>query len=95
MMLSVYLSFSLLGLVYEGFDRCLYIYERSCLLCNIVCRMLSMYSIRDEDIDSVVDQSQLSETGQSAPLQMQLPVIELLKVLIPQTILLFRMSLSS
>lgn len=41
--------------------------------------MLSMYSIRDEDIDSVVDQSQLSETGQSAPLQMQLPVIELLK----------------
>lgn len=95
MMLSVYLSFSLLGLVYEVFDRCLYIYERSCLLCNIVCRMLSMYSIRDEDIDSVVDQSQLSETGQSAPLQMQLPVIELLKVLIPQTILLFRVSLSS
>lgn len=46
-----------------------------------------MYSINDEDIDSVVDQSQLSETGQSAPLQ--LPVIELMKVLIPQTILLF------
>ncbi|KAJ8528333.1 hypothetical protein K7X08_022025 [Anisodus acutangulus] len=41
--------------------------------------MLSMYSIRDEDIDSVVDQSQLSEAGQSAPLQMQLPVIELMK----------------
>ncbi|KAK4343497.1 hypothetical protein RND71_036591 [Anisodus tanguticus] len=36
-------------------------------------RMLSMYSIRDEDIDSVVAQSQLSEAGQSAPLQMQLP----------------------
>ncbi|CAN4094283.1 unnamed protein product [Withania somnifera] len=39
--------------------------------------MLSMYSINDEDIDSVVDQSQLSETGQSALLQ--LPVIELMK----------------
>lgn len=34
-----------------------------------------MYDIKDEDIDSVVDRSQ-----QSAPLQMQLPVIELLKV---------------
>ncbi|PHU07947.1 Nuclear pore complex protein [Capsicum chinense] len=44
---------------------------------NVICRMLSMYSINDEDIDSVVDQSQLSETGQSAPLQ--LPVIELMK----------------
>ncbi|KAF3625102.1 Nuclear pore complex protein [Capsicum annuum] len=33
-------------------------------------KMLSMYSINDEDIDSVVDQSQLSETGQSAPLQL-------------------------
>lgn len=53
-----------------------------------------MYSIRDEDIDSVVDQSQLSETGQSAPLQMQLPVIELMKVLIPQLMLLFSVSLS-
>ncbi|XP_075091750.1 nuclear pore complex protein NUP205-like [Nicotiana tabacum] len=45
--------------------------------------MLSMYSIRDEDIDSVVDQSQLSEAGQSTPLQMQLqmqlPLIELMK----------------
>ncbi|KAM7512709.1 hypothetical protein LguiB_011584 [Lonicera macranthoides] len=36
--------------------------------------ILSMYDIKDEDIDSVVDRSQ-----QSAPLQMQLPVIELLK----------------
>ncbi|XP_070003798.1 nuclear pore complex protein NUP205 [Nicotiana sylvestris] len=41
--------------------------------------MLSMYSIRDEDIDSVVDQYQLSEAGQSTPLQMQLPLIELMK----------------
>lgn len=53
-----------------------------------------MYSIRDEDIDSVGDQSQLSETSQSALLQMQLPVIELMKVLTLQTILLFSLSLS-
>ena len=47
-------------------------------LCNI-CRILSMYDIKDEDIDVVVSQSQLSTT-QSTPLQLQLPVIELLKV---------------
>lgn len=60
--------------------------------------MLSMYSIRDEDIDSVVDQSQLSEAGQSTPLQMQLqmqlPLIELMKVLLPQTTLLLYFSVS-
>ncbi|XP_031097713.1 nuclear pore complex protein NUP205 isoform X1 [Ipomoea triloba] len=41
--------------------------------------MLSMYDIRDEDIDSIADDSRLSDVGQSAPLQMQLPVIELMK----------------
>ncbi|KAA8535090.1 hypothetical protein F0562_030093 [Nyssa sinensis] len=41
--------------------------------------ILSMYDIKDEDIDSLVDRSQLSAVAQSAPLQMQLPVIELLK----------------
>ncbi|KAI8022266.1 Nuclear pore complex protein NUP205 [Camellia lanceoleosa] len=41
--------------------------------------ILSMYDIEDEDVDSVVDQSQLSAVAQSAPLQMQLPVIELIK----------------
>nr|GEW31502.1 nuclear pore complex protein NUP205 [Tanacetum cinerariifolium] len=40
--------------------------------------ILSMYDIKEEDIDLVVSQSQLS-TPQSTPLQMQLPVVELLK----------------
>ncbi|KAK1417250.1 hypothetical protein QVD17_26375 [Tagetes erecta] len=40
--------------------------------------ILSMYDIKDEDIDIVVNQSQLV-APQSTPLQMQLPVIELLK----------------
>lgn len=39
-----------------------------------------MYDIKDEDIDSVFDQSQLSAVAQSAQLQMQLPVVELMKV---------------
>lgn len=38
-----------------------------------------MYDIKDEDIDIVATQSHLV-TPQSTPLQMQLPVIELLKV---------------
>ncbi|CAK7343274.1 unnamed protein product [Dovyalis caffra] len=41
--------------------------------------ILSMYEIEDEDIDSVVEQSQLSTVTQSSSLQMQLPVLELLK----------------
>ncbi|GKC34518.1 nuclear pore complex protein NUP205 isoform X2, partial [Tanacetum coccineum] len=41
-------------------------------------RILSMYDIKEEDIDLVASQSQLS-TPQSTPLQMQLPVVELLK----------------
>lgn len=40
--------------------------------------ILSMYDIKDEDIDVVVTQTQLL-AQQSTPLQMQLPVIELLK----------------
>ncbi|KAL5729570.1 hypothetical protein ACHQM5_002502 [Ranunculus cassubicifolius] len=40
--------------------------------------ILSMYDIKDEDIDSVVDH-RLSTTLQSAPLETQLPVLELLK----------------
>lgn len=35
-----------------------------------------MYNVQDEDVDSVVDQSQT----QSSSLEMQLPVLELLKV---------------
>lgn len=41
--------------------------------------MLSMYEIEDEDIDSVVDLSQLSTGTQPSSLQMQLPILELLK----------------
>lgn len=41
--------------------------------------MLSMYEIEDKDIDSVVDLSQLSTGTQPSSLQMQLPVLELLK----------------
>lgn len=43
-------------------------------------RILSMYNIQDEDIDSVMDQIQISSISQPSPLQMQLPLIELLKV---------------
>lgn len=39
-----------------------------------------MYDIRDGDIDNAGDQPQLLAVAQSAPLQMQLPVVELLKV---------------
>lgn len=39
-----------------------------------------MYDIGDEDIDSVIDRTQLSAGSHSSPLQMQLPVLELLKV---------------
>ncbi|XP_077210823.1 nuclear pore complex protein (DUF3414) isoform X2 [Tasmannia lanceolata] len=41
--------------------------------------ILSMYDIRDEDVDSVVDQSQPSTMAHSAPLEMQLPILELVK----------------
>lgn len=40
-----------------------------------------MYDIKDEDIDSV-NPSQHSSVGQSTPLELQLPVIELMKVLL-------------
>ncbi|XP_024182296.1 nuclear pore complex protein NUP205 isoform X2 [Rosa chinensis] len=40
--------------------------------------MLSLYDISEEDIDGVIDQSQLSTVTQSS-LQMQLPILELLK----------------
>ncbi|KAL6226355.1 hypothetical protein ACLB2K_000317 [Fragaria x ananassa] len=40
--------------------------------------MLSRYDISEEDIDGVIDQSQLSTLTQSS-LQMQLPILELLK----------------
>lgn len=39
-----------------------------------------MYDIQEEDIDSVVDRSQLSVVAQPSSPQMQLPVLELLKV---------------
>ncbi|TKY73179.1 nuclear pore [Spatholobus suberectus] len=41
--------------------------------------VLSMYDIKDEDYEGVVDQSRLSTTKESSPLQTQLPVLELLK----------------
>ncbi|XP_022729587.1 nuclear pore complex protein NUP205 isoform X3 [Durio zibethinus] len=41
--------------------------------------ILSMYDIQEEDIDSVVDRPQLSAVTQPSSLQMQLPVLELLK----------------
>lgn len=47
---------------------------------EIQCRILSMYDIKDEDIDIVADLSQFSTPTQQSPLQMQLPVLELLKV---------------
>ena len=46
---------------------------------EFMCRMLSLYDISEEDIDGVIDQSQLSTVAQSS-LQMQLPILELLKV---------------
>jgi len=39
-----------------------------------------MYGIKDEDYEGVVDQSRLTATKESSPLQTQLPVLELLKV---------------
>ncbi|XP_052198623.1 nuclear pore complex protein NUP205 isoform X2 [Diospyros lotus] len=41
--------------------------------------ILSMYDIDDEDVDNIVDQSQLAPVAQSPSLQRQLPVTELLK----------------
>ncbi|BBH08489.1 Protein of unknown function D [Prunus dulcis] len=41
--------------------------------------ILSMYEINEEDIDVVADRSQLSTVTQPSPLQMQLPILELLK----------------
>ncbi|XP_016651919.1 PREDICTED: nuclear pore complex protein NUP205 [Prunus mume] len=41
--------------------------------------ILSMYDINEEDIDVVADRSQLSTVTQPSPLQMQLPILELLK----------------
>ncbi|XP_040361650.1 nuclear pore complex protein NUP205-like [Rosa chinensis] len=41
--------------------------------------MLSLYDISEEDIDGVIDQSQLSTVTQSS-LQMQLPILAFLKV---------------
>ncbi|KAG2398953.1 Nuclear pore complex protein [Vigna angularis] len=41
--------------------------------------VLSMYGIKDEDYEGVVDESRLTATKESSPLQTQLPVLELLK----------------
>ncbi|KAK9141697.1 hypothetical protein Syun_011097 [Stephania yunnanensis] len=41
--------------------------------------MLSIYDIKDEDIDVVADQSQPFAVSQSSSLEMQLPLLELLK----------------
>lgn len=47
---------------------------------NLPCRILSMYDVGDEDIDSVIDRAQLSAGSQTSSRQMELPVLELLKV---------------
>lgn len=39
-----------------------------------------MYDIQEQDIDSVIDRSQLSAVTQPFSVQMQLPILELLKV---------------
>lgn len=49
-----------------------------------------MYDVKDEDFEGAVDQSRLSTNKESSPLQMQLPVLELLKVC--ALIFLFRFS---
>ncbi|XP_058074466.1 nuclear pore complex protein NUP205 [Magnolia sinica] len=41
--------------------------------------ILSMYDIKDEDIDSVFNHSQPSTVAHTSPLEMQLPILELLK----------------
>ncbi|KAK7258456.1 hypothetical protein RIF29_24034 [Crotalaria pallida] len=41
--------------------------------------ILNMYDVTDEDYEGAVDQSRLSTTKESSPLQTQLPVLELLK----------------
>lgn len=41
--------------------------------------ILSMYDIKDEDADSIADPSQFPTPTKQSPLQMQLPVLELLK----------------
>lgn len=46
-----------------------------------------MYEIEDEDVDSVVDHSQLSTVTQPSSLQMQLPALELLKVCVCDNLL--------
>ncbi|MBA0604267.1 hypothetical protein Godav_016939 [Gossypium davidsonii] len=42
-------------------------------------RILRMYDIQEQDLDSVIDRSQLSAVTQPSSLQMQLPILELLK----------------
>lgn len=52
--------------------------------CNAImqmCRMLSMYDVGEEDSDAFIDESQNSLVRQSYPLHMQLPVVEIMKVL--------------
>ncbi|KAG6389301.1 hypothetical protein SASPL_150768 [Salvia splendens] len=43
--------------------------------------MLSMYDVGEEDSDAIVDESQNSSGRQSYPIHMQLPVVEIMKVL--------------
>ncbi|KAL5988464.1 hypothetical protein ACLOJK_036229 [Asimina triloba] len=42
-------------------------------------RILTIYDIKDEDIDGTFDHSQPSNTALAVPLEMQLPILELLK----------------
>ncbi|KAE8687445.1 NUP205 protein [Hibiscus syriacus] len=41
--------------------------------------ILSMYDIQEQDVDNVIDRSQLSAVTQPSSIQMQLPLLELLK----------------
>lgn len=49
-----------------------------------------MYDVKEEDYEGVVDQSRISTTKESSPLQSQLPVLELLKVCLCLIFLLYK-----
>ncbi|KAG8487816.1 hypothetical protein CXB51_018635 [Gossypium anomalum] len=63
-------------------DVRMYCLETKALLNKRPQKILSMYDIQEQDIDSVIDRSQLSAVTQPSSLQMQLPILELLKEII-------------
>lgn len=50
-----------------------------------------MYDVGEEDSDAADDQSQISSIGQSSPIPMQLPVVEVMKVLPSNPIISYSM----